>query len=133
MKKLLSVVLATLMLLSVFPLALPQNVTAATTERIAYFDQQNGDDDTAELGNRNKAFATLKAAYNALTPEGGKLVFLSTNSVLDNSDITGLNAHYGEITITSIAVALILAAPKGIMGYLEDRFGFDIFGIRRRL
>ena len=38
MKKLLSVVLATLMLISVFPFALPQTVTAATTERIAYLD-----------------------------------------------------------------------------------------------
>ena len=40
---------------------------------------------------------------------------------------------YSNLILGIIAVALILAAPKGIMGYLEDRFGFDIFGIRRRL
>ena len=40
---------------------------------------------------------------------------------------------YSNLILGIIAVALILVAPKGIMGYLEDRFGFDIFGIRRRL
>lgn len=101
MKKLLSVVLAALMLISVFPLALPQTVTAATTDRVAYLDAAGGNDTTGELGNKSNAFATFEAAYNALTPEGGTLVFLSVNSVINNPDAVGLNTHYGEITITS--------------------------------
>ena len=101
MRKLLSVLLATLMVLAVFPMAIPQTVTASTGDRIAYFDDESGDDSTATLGDESKPYKTLKAAYNALAPEGGTLMFLSTNSVINNADMTGLKTHRGEITITS--------------------------------
>ena len=42
-------------------------------------------------------------------------------------------AGYSNLILGIIAVILIMVAPKGIMGYLEERFGWDIFGIRRRL
>ena len=100
MKKLLSVVLATLMLISVFPFALPQTVTASTTERIAYLDGQNGEDTSADLGNKNKAFATFNAAYDALAAEGGgKLVLIGR---YESGSITKLATHYDPIVITAL-------------------------------
>ena len=101
MKKLLSVVLATLMLISVFPFALPQNVTAVTTERIAYLDTTTGNA-TGELGDPEKPYKTFEDAYSALCPEGGTIVFVNPYEYIkDGAIITGLPAHYGTITVTA--------------------------------
>ncbi len=98
MKKLLSVVLAALMIFSVIPFVLPQAVTATITDRIAYLDATNGDDDSAGLGNKSKAFKTFEAAYGALCPEGGTLVFTAPYTMVE---VLELPAHYGEIVITA--------------------------------
>ena len=40
---------------------------------------------------------------------------------------------YSNLILGIIAVVVIILAPKGIMGYLGDKFKWDIFDIRRRL
>ncbi len=40
---------------------------------------------------------------------------------------------FSMLLLGIIAIAIILVAPKGIMGYVNERFGLDIFNIRRRL
>ncbi|MBQ2733044.1 MAG: hypothetical protein IJF74_02715 [Clostridia bacterium] len=107
MKKLLSVVLATLMILGVFPLVLPQTVIAENTpERIAYLDAENGTDVAAEedatlrLGDPNKAFKYFDDAYNALCPAGGTILFTAPYGY-EETRVIGLKTHYGEIKITA--------------------------------
>jgi len=39
---------------------------------------------------------------------------------------------YSNIILGAIAIILIIAAPKGIMGYLHDRMGWELIPIRRR-
>ncbi|MBE6640692.1 MAG: hypothetical protein E7619_03810 [Ruminococcaceae bacterium] len=99
MRKLLSVLLATLMVLAVFPMAIPQTVTAATGDRIAYLDPA-GNDLTAALGDNSKPFATFNAAYDALCPEGGTIMFIAPYNV-EQDAIKDLGIHYGEIVITA--------------------------------
>lgn len=38
-----------------------------------------------------------------------------------------------NIILGAIAIIIIIAAPKGIMGYLHDRLGWDFFTVRRRI
>ncbi len=38
-----------------------------------------------------------------------------------------------NIILGAIAIIIIIAAPKGIMGYLNERFGWDFFSVRRRI
>lgn len=40
---------------------------------------------------------------------------------------------FSMLILGIIAIVLMLAAPRGIMGYLKKRFGWDIFAIRRHL
>ena len=100
MKKLLAVLLATLTVFAVFPVALSQEITAVTTDNVAYLDAAKGNDTTAALNDKNKPYATFKAAYNALAPEGGKLLFTAPYNV-EQLSITGLKEHHGEIVITA--------------------------------
>jgi branched-chain amino acid transport system permease protein len=37
------------------------------------------------------------------------------------------------LILGAISIVIILAAPKGIMGTIQDRYGFDILSARRRL
>ena len=37
------------------------------------------------------------------------------------------------IALGSIAAAVMLVAPKGIWGYVAERFGWQVFPVRRRL
>ena len=39
---------------------------------------------------------------------------------------------WSNLILGAIAIVIIIAAPKGIMGYLNGRFGWDIFSVRRR-
>jgi len=39
---------------------------------------------------------------------------------------------YSNIILGAIAIILIIAAPKGIMGYLHDKLGWELIPIRRR-
>ena len=39
---------------------------------------------------------------------------------------------YSNIILGAIAIILIIAAPKGIMGYLRDKLGWELIPIRRR-
>ncbi|MBE6641086.1 MAG: hypothetical protein E7619_05815 [Ruminococcaceae bacterium] len=100
MKKLLAVLLATLTVFAVFPVALSQEITAVTTDNVAYLDAANGNDTTAALNDKSKPYATFKAAYNALAPGGGKLLFTAPYNV-EQLSITGLKEHHGEIVITA--------------------------------
>ena len=98
MKKLLSMFLVALMVIAMFPVAVSQDVTAVESERIAYLDSTTTITE-GEVGNSNKPFKTLVDAYNALCPEGGKIVLVAPYDVSDS--ITGLAHHYGVITITA--------------------------------
>ena len=40
---------------------------------------------------------------------------------------------FSMLILGVIAIILMLAAPRGIMGYISKRFGWDIFAIRRHL
>jgi branched-chain amino acid transport system permease protein len=45
-------------------------------------------------------------------------------------------AHFGTwylILLGAFAIVIMLFAPKGIWGYLSDRYGLVVFPIRRRL
>lgn len=104
MKKLLSVVLATLMLFSVIPMALPQTVTAADTveENTAYLAPQSGNDITAKptlagQGNHDP-YKTIAAAYNALGAAGGGTLVIEENFTF-TSGISFSYAHSGTIVI----------------------------------
>ncbi len=99
-KKLLSALLAALLVLSMIPFAFARTVAATEPGNVAYLDEANGDDETAELNNASAPYGTFKAAYDALCPEGGTLKFIApyTDSA---TGITGLAKHYGTITITA--------------------------------
>ncbi|MBQ9979900.1 MAG: branched-chain amino acid ABC transporter permease [Oscillospiraceae bacterium] len=57
----------------------------------------------------------------------GAIIYVLLSQILYNF------AGYSNLILGIIAVILIMVAPKGIMGYLEERFAWDIFGIRRRI
>lgn len=57
----------------------------------------------------------------------GALVFIVLRQWLYN--FPGLSM----IILGAIAVAVILLLPKGIMGTLHDKFGWEVFSVRRRL
>lgn len=40
---------------------------------------------------------------------------------------------WSNLILGAIAIVIIIVAPKGIMGYLNERFGWDLFSIRRRI
>jgi branched-chain amino acid transport system permease protein len=40
---------------------------------------------------------------------------------------------FSMLILGIIAIILMLAAPKGVMGYLNKRFGWDVFSIRRHM
>lgn len=40
---------------------------------------------------------------------------------------------FNNIILGAIAIIIIIAAPKGIMGFLHDRLGWDLFSVRRRI
>ena len=50
--------------------------------------------------------------------------------------LRGLFADYGAwylMLLGLIAVAVMLAAPKGLWGYFADRFGLQLFPVQRRV
>jgi len=40
---------------------------------------------------------------------------------------------FSMLILGIIAIILMLLAPKGVMGYLSKRFGWDVFSIRRHM
>ena len=60
-------------------------------------------------------------------PIVGAFVYVILNQILYNFP------GYSNLIMGAIAVIVIILAPKGIMGYLGERFHWDIFDIRRRL
>ncbi len=95
-----AVLLAALLVFTMVPLAFAQTVTAAEPVNVAYLDEANGDDELAELNDASASFATFKAAYNALCPEGGTIRIVDVYGAINTENIAGLNTHYGTITIT---------------------------------
>ena len=57
----------------------------------------------------------------------GAFVYVILNQILYNFP------GYSNLIMGAIAVIVIILAPKGIMGYLGEKFHWDIFDIRRRL
>ena len=57
----------------------------------------------------------------------GAFVYVILNQILYNFP------GYSNLIMGAIAVIVIILAPKGIMGYLGEKFHLDIFDIRRRL
>ena len=57
----------------------------------------------------------------------GAFVYVILNQILYNFP------GYSNLILGAIAVIVIILAPKGIMGYLGEKFHWDIFDIRRRL
>lgn len=105
MKKLLSVLLATLMVISVFPAVMPHKVVAVDTvaENTAYLAPTSGDDGAAAVtlagSADHKPFSTFAGAYNALgAAGGGKLIIEETFAF--SAGISTLKAHTGTIVIT---------------------------------
>ena len=99
-QRLFAALLAALLVFTMIPFAFAQTVTAAEPTNVAYLDEVNGDDDAAELNDSGAAFATFKAAYNALCPEGGTIRIVDVYGAINTDNIAGLNTHYGTITIT---------------------------------
>lgn len=60
-------------------------------------------------------------------PVIGAFVYVYLNQILYNFP------GYSNLILGAIAVIVIILAPKGIMGYLCDKFHWDVFDIRRRL
>ena len=60
-------------------------------------------------------------------PIVGAIVFVILRQYLYN--FPGISM----IILGFIAVAIILLAPKGIMGALHDRFGVEVFSVRRKI
>lgn len=102
-KKLLSALLAALLVLSMIPFAFAGTATATEPGNVAYLDEANGNDETAELNNVSAPYGTFPAAYNALCPAGGTLKLISpyTNSTSIDTSSNALHTHYGEILITA--------------------------------
>lgn len=98
-KKLLSALLAALLVLSMIPFAFAGTATATEPGNVAYLDEANGDDETAELNNSGSPFASFEAAYIALCPEGGTLRIIGQYGITHTSDINSLALHYGMIVI----------------------------------
>ncbi len=101
-KKLLSALLAALLVLSMIPFAFAGTATATEPGNVAYLTD-GGDDDTAALNDASAPFGTFKAAYNALCPAGGTIKIVDVyGGIADvtTANIAGLNTHYGTITIT---------------------------------
>lgn len=59
-------------------------------------------------------------------PIVGAFIYVIINRILYNFP------GYTNLILGIIAIVIIILAPKGIMGYLGDRFKWDIFDIRRR-
>lgn len=60
-------------------------------------------------------------------PIVGAFVYVILNQILYNFP------GYSNLIMGAIAVIVIILAPKGIMGYLGEKFHWDVFDIRRRL
>lgn len=60
-------------------------------------------------------------------PIVGAFIYVIINRILYNFP------GYTNLILGIIAIVIIILAPKGIMGYLGDKFKWDIFDIRRRL
>ena len=97
-KKLLSALLAALLVLSMIPFAFAGTVAATEPGNVAYLTD-GGDDETAELNSASAPYGTFKAAYSALCPAGGTIKIVGAYGTSEGT-ITGLSVHYGKITIT---------------------------------
>ena len=60
-------------------------------------------------------------------PIVGAFIYVIINRILYNFP------GYTNLILGIIAIVIIIIAPKGIMGYLGEKFKWDIFDIRRRL
>ena len=40
---------------------------------------------------------------------------------------------WSNLILGAIAIVIIIVAPKGVMGYLNERFGWDVFSVRRSI
>ena len=101
-KKLLSALLAALLVLSMIPFAFAGTVAATEPGNVAYLDEANGDDETAVLDDDSAPYGTFKAAYNALCPAGGTIKIVGEYGETQTGNIAGMSVHYGTITITGI-------------------------------
>ena len=60
-------------------------------------------------------------------PIVGAFIYVIINRILYNFP------GYTNLILGIIAIVIIILAPKGIMGYLDEKFNWDVFDIRRRL
>ncbi|MBQ7012129.1 MAG: hypothetical protein IJN63_10525, partial [Clostridia bacterium] len=111
MKKLLSLFLASLMVLAVIPATGVQFVVAAdvVTENTAYLQPTSGNDATAKVtlaGESNKnPFKTITKAYNSLAAAGGGRLIIEENFTF-SSGISSFDAHSSLITISAASDAV---------------------------
>ncbi len=101
-KKLLSALLAALLVLSMIPFAFAGTVAATEpgTDRVVYLDD-TGSDETGD-GSKEAPYQTFRTAYRSLCPEGGTIIILDKYGFVEGvnmAKISDLRVHYGMITV----------------------------------